>query len=58
MPLPKNPGIAEIKLTPETLLRAVTKEIVSDAASGGACTSMTLWLVIDYRIVMRNKSSE
>ena len=39
-PLPTNPGIDQgfvaIKLTPQTLLTPATKEIVVDAAAGGA----------------------
>ena len=47
MPPPKNLGIdqriAVIKLTPQTLLIPARKEIVADAASGDAWTSMTPW---------------
>ena len=49
LPLPTNPGIDQgivvIKLTPQMILTPATKEIVADAASGGAWTSRNTWRV-------------
>ena len=42
LPPPTNPGIAEIVLTSPTLLTPATKEVVADAASGGAWKSRNM----------------
>ena len=40
LPLPTNPGIVAIRLTPQTLLTPATKEIITDVASDGTWTHM------------------
>ena len=50
MPPEMNPwidqGISPIVLAPHTLLAPVTKEVVADAASGGAWVNRTTWKLI------------